>query len=90
MRVLIYNGQNDIIVNTAGVLNYLNTLDWHGLRAWSRTEKQQWILNGKNVGWYKNYDNLAFVLLKNAGHLVPADQPGPAINMINRFISGLW
>ena len=90
VRVLIYNGQNDIIVNTAGVLNYLNTLDWPGLRAWSRTSKQQWILNGKNVGWYKNYDNLAFVLIKNAGHLAPADQPAVSATMINRFISGLW
>lgn len=28
IRTLIYNGQNDFIVNTAGVLNYLNTLQW--------------------------------------------------------------
>jgi carboxypeptidase C (cathepsin A) len=26
--VLIYNGQNDVVVNTAGVLQYLNTLRW--------------------------------------------------------------
>jgi carboxypeptidase C (cathepsin A) len=88
--VLIYNGQNDIVVNTAGVLNYLNTLNWHGLRMWSRTPKQQWILNGKNVGWYKSYENLLFVLVKNAGHLVPSDQPGPAVNMITRFVSAVW
>ena len=28
IRVLIYNGQNDVIVNSAGVLNYLNFLNW--------------------------------------------------------------
>lgn len=87
--MLIYNGQNDVIVNTAGVLNYLNTLDWHGLRMWSKTPKQQWILNGKNVGWHKVFDNLAFVLIRNAGHLVPADQPAIAGALIARFISGL-
>jgi hypothetical protein len=27
-RVLIYNGQDDFVVNTAGVLNYLNSLNW--------------------------------------------------------------
>jgi hypothetical protein len=27
-RVLVYNGQDDFVVNTAGVLNYLNSLNW--------------------------------------------------------------
>jgi hypothetical protein len=27
-KVLIYNGQNDVVVNTAGVLQYLNSLNW--------------------------------------------------------------
>ena len=90
MRVLLYNGQNDIIVNTAGVLNYLNNLDWHGLRQWSKTPKQQWIVNTKNVGWYKASANLVFVLVKNAGHLLPADQPSVAVAMLNRFLSGVW
>ena len=26
--VLIYNGQDDFVVNTPGVLNYLNSLNW--------------------------------------------------------------
>jgi len=28
IRVLIYNGQDDFVVNTAGVLQYLNSLNW--------------------------------------------------------------
>lgn len=28
INTLIYNGQNDFIVNTAGVLTYMNTLQW--------------------------------------------------------------
>jgi hypothetical protein len=28
LKTLIYNGQNDFIVNTVGVLTYLNTLKW--------------------------------------------------------------
>lgn len=27
-RVLIYNGQNDVVVNTPGVLHYLSSIDW--------------------------------------------------------------
>lgn len=36
MRVLIYNGQDDFVVNTPGVLNYLNSLNWEGTRLWKR------------------------------------------------------
>jgi len=32
LRVLIYNGQNDVVVNTAGVLQYINSLTWVGAR----------------------------------------------------------
>jgi carboxypeptidase C (cathepsin A) len=34
VRTLIYNGQNDFIVNTAGVLNYMNTLEWTNAKQW--------------------------------------------------------
>lgn len=27
-KVLIYNGQNDVVVNTPGVLHYLSSIDW--------------------------------------------------------------
>lgn len=88
VRTLIYNGQNDVIVNTAGVLNYLNNLEWQNSVAWSKTAKEQWRVFGNIVGWKKVFGNLHFVLVRNAGHLVPADQPQAAINMIKQFMMG--
>mgnify|MGYP000912451510 FL=1 len=32
VKTLIYNGQNDFIVNTPGVLAYLNALEWTGAK----------------------------------------------------------
>ncbi len=46
IKVLIYNGQNDILVNTAGVLQYLNGLNWSGASQWKKTNKQIWTLYG--------------------------------------------
>ena len=40
MKVLIYNGQNDIIVNTASVLNYINSMNWIGISQWQKTKKK--------------------------------------------------
>jgi hypothetical protein len=50
---MIYNGRNDVVVNQAGVLQYLNSLNWEGIGAWKRTEKQIWTIYGEVKGWAK-------------------------------------
>ncbi len=42
IKTLIYNGQNDFIVNTAGVLTYLNTVKWKNGKQWRSTKKTMW------------------------------------------------
>ena len=37
VKVLIYNGQDDVVVNTPGVLQYINSLNWNGIAAWKRS-----------------------------------------------------
>ena len=74
-KVLIYNGQNDVVVNTAGVLHYLNNLKWNGAQLWRNTEKRIWTSMGDVRGWAKVAGNLWFVFLNGAGHMVPTDQP---------------
>jgi carboxypeptidase C (cathepsin A) len=86
VRVLIYNGQDDFVVNTAGVLNYLNSLNWVGISAWKRQRKQTWTIHGQVRGWAKVYNNLWFVLVNGAGHMVPTDRPESAFNMLGHFI----
>lgn len=46
IKVLVYNGQQDFIVNTPGVLQYLNSLNWEGIGNWKRTKKQIWTIHG--------------------------------------------
>jgi carboxypeptidase C (cathepsin A) len=38
-----------------------------------------------NLGWTKNYKNLWFTLVRNAGHLVPSDQPRTAWLMLGKY-----
>lgn len=91
IRTLIYNGQNDMIVNTVGVLAYLNSLNWQYVGDWKKKEKKMWSEFGSsNYGWYKVHRNLAFVQIRNAGHLVPSDQPRSAWNMLKRYFLNDW
>lgn len=74
-RVMIYNGQDDFVVNTPGVLNYINGLNWVGIPNWKRAKKTIWTIHGAVAGWAKVYNNFWFVLVNHAGHMVPTDQP---------------
>ena len=85
-RVLIYNGQDDFVVNTPGVLPYLNPLNWENTKYWKRTAKQIWTVHGEVKGWVKIYSNLWFALVNHAGHMVPSDRPEEAFNLIGHFI----
>ena len=71
-RVFIYNGQDG--------------LNWAGVAAWKRTPKQIWTIHGAVAGWAKVYNNLWFVLVNHAGHMVPTDQPEAAFNMLGHFV----
>jgi carboxypeptidase C (cathepsin A) len=42
LKTLIYNGQNDFIVNTPGVLAVLNTLQWPYTQQWKARPKKMW------------------------------------------------
>lgn len=87
IKVLIYNGQNDVVVNTAGVLQYLNSLNWEGISQWKRTEKQIWTMYGEVKGWAKVSGNLWFALVNGAGHMVPSDQPEAAFSLLGHFLN---
>lgn len=86
IKVLIFNGQNDVVVNTGGVLQYLNGLNWEGTPQWRRADKQIWTLYGEIQGWAKVSGNLWFVLVNGAGHMVPTDRPEAAFSMMGHFL----
>ena len=86
-RVLIYNGQNDVVVNNAGVLQYLNSLNWDLIGQWKRTPKEIWTRHGAVIGWTKVYRNLWFAMVNGAGHMVPTDKPESAYNLMGHFLN---
>jgi vitellogenic carboxypeptidase-like protein len=86
VKTLIYNGQNDVVVNNPGVMQYLNGLNWRYIDQWKRTEKQIWTINEEVRGWSKVYGNFWYVHVNGAGHMVPTDQPSSAYIMLGHFL----
>ncbi|XP_035733667.1 venom serine carboxypeptidase-like [Vespa mandarinia] len=84
-RVLIYNGQLDIIVAYPLTVNYLQNLKWPGAKKYKIVGRKQWWVQDELAGYTKSVDNLTEVLVRNAGHMVPYDQPRWALDLITRF-----
>ncbi|XP_012526348.1 venom serine carboxypeptidase [Monomorium pharaonis] len=84
-RVLIYNGQLDIIVAYPLTENYIKHLQWPGADKYAKTPRKIWMVGNKLAGYTKTVDNLTEVLVRNAGHMVPSDQPKWALDLITRF-----
>ena len=96
IKVLIYSGQNDIILGPPLTEQFLAQLPWAGLPAYKAVKKKIWSVPAKDggtpdLGGYARtvaeYDFVQLVL-RGAGHMVPGDQPARALDMIERFING--
>ncbi|XP_058829316.1 vitellogenic carboxypeptidase-like [Topomyia yanbarensis] len=86
-RMLIYNGQLDIICAYPMVVNYLKKLPFDGADEYKAAARYKFGVDGEIAGYYKLVKNLLEVLIRDAGHMVPRDQAKWAYVMINTFTS---
>ncbi|CAG5047326.1 unnamed protein product [Parnassius apollo] len=83
--VVVYNGQLDIIVAYPLTLNYLKNLNFTGSEDYKTAKRYQWIVDGELAGYVKQAGKLVEIMVRNAGHMVPGDQPKWALDMITRL-----
>ncbi|KAK5644824.1 hypothetical protein RI129_006124 [Pyrocoelia pectoralis] len=84
-RVLIYNGQLDVIVPYIGTVNYLTNLNFSGSDLYKNVSRGKWWVNDKLAGYVKCAGNLTEVLVRNSGHMVPVHQPMICLDLISKF-----
>ena len=84
-KVLLYNGQLDIICAYPLTMNYVRTLKWKEAKAYGEAERMKWFVGKELAGYSKTAGNFTEVLVRNAGHMVPGDQPLWAYDMITNF-----
>lgn len=85
-RILFYNGQLDIIVAYPLTENFLHNLNFSSAKEYKNAPRHIWRVGDDIAGYWKKAGNLTEVLVRNAGHMVPHDQPKWAYNLITRFI----
>jgi len=87
-RVMIYNGQMDIIIAWPLTENFITSMKWSKGSNYTGTPRTLWHVGGELAGYVKQVGDFTQVLVRNAGHMVPYDQPKWAFDLINRFTSG--
>lgn len=85
-QVLVYNGDRDLSTCAQGSEVLLNSMQWKGADGWPRAPRGLWIVNNTVAGYTKEHLGLKFVVVYNSGHLVPFNQPAPALDLFKRFI----
>jgi carboxypeptidase C (cathepsin A) len=85
-RVLIYAGEFDFICNWLGNHAWTEALVWPGQTAFNAAANKTWTVGGDYAGTFQAAQNLTFLKVRNAGHMVPHDQPKNSLDMLNRHI----
>ncbi|XP_030373819.1 venom serine carboxypeptidase [Scaptodrosophila lebanonensis] len=81
----IYNGQLDIIVAYPLTRNYLNHLKFPGSDRYKVAPREIWRVDGEIAGFVKHAGHLVEIMVRNAGHMAPHDQPKWMYEMINHL-----
>ncbi|XP_061270238.1 probable serine carboxypeptidase CPVL isoform X2 [Bos javanicus] len=90
-KVLIYNGQLDVIVAASLTERSLMAMDWKGSQKYKKAGKKVWKIlksDPEVAGYVRQVGNFCQVIVRGGGHILPYDQPLRSFDMINRFIFG--
>uniref|UniRef100_A0A6J0SQL2 Probable serine carboxypeptidase CPVL n=1 Tax=Pogona vitticeps TaxID=103695 RepID=A0A6J0SQL2_9SAUR len=90
-RVLLYNGQLDIIVATPLTERFLPTVPWSRVDEYKNARRVVWKINAKDLevaGYVRQAGDFYQVVVRGGGHILPYDQPERSLDMIDRFVSG--
>lgn len=84
--VLLYQGQWDAECGVGSNDAWIFTMDWHGKDDFVKAPRRFWMVNGRIGGYWKTYDTLDVLVLRNTGHMVPHDNPLVGQLMLERWI----
>jgi vitellogenic carboxypeptidase-like protein len=87
-KVLIYNGQLDLIVGAPLTERFLQVLQWSGQKEYLSVQKKIWKVKGSDevAGYIRQVSNFWQVVVRGAGHILPHDQPARGYDLITRFV----
>ncbi|TMW66300.1 hypothetical protein Poli38472_004065 [Pythium oligandrum] len=90
IRVLFYVGDADTVCNWYGIKAMITALDWKHTEDFNTADERMFTTSNGSVdaGTVKSFNNqLTFLRVFNAGHMVPYDQPAVALEILTKFLA---
>lgn len=88
LKVNVYSGQLDLIVDSIGTENWVHSLKWPGINNFMNREKEVFIGSyGAPRAFVKKEKNFSFYWILRAGHMIPSDADTVAIAMLKDIIA---
>jgi len=88
-KILIYNGLLDLTCPEVLTLNWISNLQWSHSNQYKNATRQIWKVDSTDdqiAGYIKIVNRFMLASIRNAGHMVPADQPRAMFDLLKRFI----
>lgn len=85
-KVYYYSGQVDANVPFISVDNFLQKMRFSGSFEFRRAKRHQWKVGNQIAGYVTTAGNLTNILVRNAGHMVPQDQPKWGFDLFSRIV----
>jgi len=86
VRVLVYAGDTDAMVDWIGCRSWVEKLPWAHQKEWLAAANEPYLqdASGTSRGRRQSSHGLTFVQVYDAGHMVPMDQPQVALTMMTK------
>ncbi|GFO41601.1 carboxypeptidase [Plakobranchus ocellatus] len=85
-KVLIYNGDYDIVVSSVMIESALLTTPWSGQAKYNTTSRKMWGKQDNVKGFFTQTDKFCRVIVHGAGHQTPHDKPKECLEMVRAFL----
>lgn len=86
IKVIFYSRSGLSAVGVVLKYIYFQTLKWKGAKEYKNADRKLYKVGDKLAGYVKTSGNFTEMMVRNAGHFVPTNQPEWALDMYNKFI----
>ena len=87
VKVLVYSGNNDLVCSVSSTRYWIHHQLNESDTGKSVTNWTSWHVADDVGGWYEEWEQFAFMVVRDAGHEVPEYQPVRAYSLFQRFLN---